>query len=127
MLYLAKGRLPVLRGEHEVLEELPGSKLVGLRYTGPFDELPAQEGVEHRVVEWDEVSESEGTGIVHTAPGAGKEDFALGAEYGLDVIAPLDDEGEFVDGFDWLTGMSVFDVNEPIYASLKEKGRLLPL
>ncbi len=119
---MAKGRLAVLRGEHEVLEEIPGSKLVGQRYTGPFDELPAQQGVEHQVVEWDEVSESEGTGIVHTAPGAGKEDFALGAELGLAVIAPLNDAGEFVDGFDWLTGMSIFDVNEPIYHSLREKG-----
>ena len=121
-LYVAKGRLPVLRGDYEVLEEMPGSALTGLRYRGPFDELPAQAGVEHRVVEWDEVSESEGTGIVHTAPGAGKEDFALGGEFGLAVIAPLDDEGVFVEGFDWLTGMSVFDVNKPIYDSLREKG-----
>ena len=122
VLYLAKGRLSVLRGEYEVLEDLKGDALIGLNYTGPFDELPAQKGVEHKVVEWDEVSESEGTGIVHTAPGAGKEDFALGREFGLDVIAPLDDEGVFVEGFDWLSGMSVFDVNEPIYDSLRKKG-----
>ena len=122
VLYLAKARLSVLRGEVEVLEEMPGADLVGLKYRGPFDELPAQDGVQHRVVEWDEVSESEGTGIVHTAPGAGKEDFALSSEHDLTVIAPLDDSGVFVDGFDWLTGMSVFDVNEPIYDSLREKG-----
>ncbi len=122
VLYLVKGRLSVLRGEYEVLEEMPGSQLAGLEYTGPFDELPAQAGVRHFVLEWDEVSENEGTGIVHTAPGAGKEDFALGKERGLAVIAPLDDEGVFVVGFDWLTGMSVFDVNEPIYESLRKKG-----
>ena len=122
VLYLAKERLSVLRGEHEVLGEMKGGELVGLRYRGPFDELPAQEGAQHVVVAWDEVSESEGTGIVHTAPGAGKEDFALGKEHDLAVIAPLDEEGVFVDGFDWLSGMSVFDVNEPIYESLKRKG-----
>ncbi len=121
-LYLAKGRLSALRGEHEVIEEMPGAKLEGLRYRGPFDELPAQEGVEHRVVCWDEVSEDEGTGIVHTAPGAGKEDFALGKENGLAVIAPLDDFGVFLEGFGELTGVSVFDVNETIYESLKSKG-----
>ncbi len=121
ILYLVKGRLSALRGEFEVLEEMPGSQLAGLEYKGPFDELPAQKGVRHFVIEWDEVSESEGTGIVHTAPGAGKEDFALGKEHGLAVIAPLDDEGVFVEGFDWLSGMSVFDVNEPIYDSLREK------
>ena len=122
VLYLAKERLSVLGGDCEVLGEMKGSELVGLRYRGPFDELPAQEGAQHVVVAWDEVSESEGTGIVHTAPGAGKEDFALGKEHDLAVIAPLDEEGVFVDGFDWLSGMSVFDVNEPIYESLKSKG-----
>ena len=121
VLYLAKACLSVLRGEAEVLEEMPGADLVGLKYRGPFDELPAQDGVQHRVVEWDEVSESEGTGIVHTAPGAGKEDFALSSDHDLAIIAPLNDSGVFVEGFDWLTGMSVFDVNEPIYESLREK------
>ena len=48
-----------------------GEELVGLRYEGPFDHLPAQEGVEHRVIPWDEVSLDEGTGIVHIAPGCG--------------------------------------------------------
>ena len=93
VLYLVKGRESILVGDYEVLDEMPGSDLVGLRYHGPFDELPAQEGVEHSVLSWDEVSATEGTGIVHTAPGAGKEDFALGKEHGLAVIAPLDDTG----------------------------------
>ena len=127
LLYLLKGRLSVLRGEHEVVQELPGRDLVGLTYRGPFDELPAQAGVEHRVVEWDEVSEDEGTGIVHTAPGAGKADFALGKRFDLSTIAPLDEFGDFVDGFDWLSGQNVYDVNEPIYASLREKGALYHL
>ena len=122
ILYLVKDRLSVLKGEYEVLEEVPGKVLDGLRYRGPFDELPAQQGVDHRVVLWDQVSASEGAGIVHTAPGAGKEDFAIGKEEGLSVIAPLDEFGVFVEGFDWLTGKSVFEVNEPIYDSLREKG-----
>ena len=121
-LYLVKGRESILRGDYEILDEMPGSNMVGLRYRGPFDELPAQQGVQHTVLAWDEVSATEGTGIVHTATGAGKEDFALGREHGLPVIAPLNDVGEFVEGFDWLTGMSVAEVNEPIYDSLKRKG-----
>ena len=122
VLYVIKDRLSVLRGDYEVLEEMPGRDLVGLRYRGPFDELPVQQGVEHRVIEWEDVSEREGTGIVHSAPGAGKEDFALGKKFGLATIAPLNESGHFIEGFDWLTGMSVFDVNEPIYDSLKGKG-----
>ena len=122
-LYVAKALVSALRGEREVLEELEGRELVGLQYSGPFDELLAQEGVEHRVVAWEEVSENEGTGIVHIAPGAGAEDFALSRKLGgLGVIAPLDEFGDFVEGFDWLTGRNVYEVNELIYSSLKEKG-----
>ena len=121
-LYLAKARLSVLKGDFEVERELLGSELVGLSYRGPFDELPAQNAVEHRVIPWGEVSEDEGTGVVHIAPGAGKEDFALGKEHGLAVVAPLDDSGDFVEGFDWLSGMNVSEVNEPIFDSLRRKG-----
>ena len=126
-LWVVEARLSTLRGDYEVIEKVKGSELVGLRYRGPFDELPAQDGAQHVVIAWDEVSESEGTGIVHTAPGAGKEDFALGKEHGLAVIAPLDEEGVFAEGFDWLSGMSVFEVNEPIYESLKSKGMFYAL
>ena len=120
-LYLIKERESVLKGDYEVLGEVPSSELVGARYRAPFAELTAQEGVEHRVVAWDEVSETEGTGIVHIAPGAGKEDFALGRENGIPAIAPLDEYGDFVEGFDWLTGQNVYDVNDAIYDSLKSK------
>ena len=57
---------------------------------------------------WDEVGETEGTGIVHIAPGCGAEDFQLGKEYGLPLVAPLDEEGHFVDGFGWLSGHARF-------------------
>ena len=127
VLYLLKSRVSEVRAEHEVLEEMPGRDLDGLRYRGPFDELPAQRDVEHRVVLWEEVSESEGTGIVHTAPGAGAEDFKISKERGLTVIAPLDEFGIFIEGFDWLTGKSVFEVNDAICDSLREKGALYRL
>ena len=123
-LYLAKARLETLGGDYEALEETTGEKLVGRRYRGPFDELPAQQGVEHRVIPWEEVSEGEGTGIVHIAPGAGKEDFALGKEFSLPTIAPLDEFGNYIQGFDWLTGRNVAEVNRDIFADLREKGVL---
>ena len=122
ILYLIKECEPVLKGEYEVLGEVPASTLVGARYRAPFAELTAQEGVEHRVVAWEEISESEGTGIVHIAPGAGKEDFELGQENDIPAIAPLDEYGDFVEGFDWLTGQNVYDTNDAIYDSLKSKG-----
>jgi len=112
------------KGDYEVLEEMPGTALAGLEFHSPFEELPAQKGVKHPVLVWDEVSADDGTGIVHVAPGCGKEDFALGQEQGLAAIAPLDQFGTFVDGFDWLTGKNVMDVADPIIKNLKEKNIL---
>ena len=122
ILYLIKELLTALDEEYEVLEEMPGKALAGLHYRGPFDELPAQQGVEHWIVLDEDVNAGEGTGIVHTAPGAGQIDFAISKREGLAVIAPLDEFGNFVDGFDWLTGKSVFEVNDLIYDNLREKG-----
>jgi len=141
--YLSKGTTHVLRGEFEVLAQLKGSEMEGWTYSGPFDELPAQQspgghtkiemliaGIEtssseaHRVILWDEVGEDEGTGIVHIATGCGAEDFALGQELGLPVVVPLDDEGVFVDGFDWLTGKQAGEVAQPIFENLRSKNLL---
>ena len=123
--YLAKGTLKTaIKGEHEVLAELPGRDLVGLTYDGPFDDLPAAQGVQHRVIPDPQVVETEGTGIVHIAPGCGKEDFALSKQHNLRVIAPINDFGIYVDGFGWLTGMAVAEVNRPVFAALREKGML---
>ncbi|HZQ98710.1 MAG TPA: isoleucine--tRNA ligase [Chloroflexota bacterium] len=108
----------------EILEEVKGSALAGLRYTGPFDELPAQRGVEHRVVLWDEVSAEEGTGIVHIAPGCGREDFGLSKEYDLPVIAPIDEFGVFLDGYGDLTGKRASEVVDLVVQSLRARGIL---
>jgi isoleucyl-tRNA synthetase len=123
-LYLAREALSVLDGPYEVVEELAGAEMEGWTYHGPYDELPPQQGVEHRVILWDEVSESEGSGIVHIAPGCGKEDFELGKEYSLPAIAPLDQFGVFTDGFDWLSGLNVADSAEPVFEDLRKKGLL---
>jgi len=140
VFYLAKGTLHMLKTQYELLGELKGSELIGWAYNGPFDDLPAanqvgghtqlpelSKGVSvsasqaHRVIPWDEVGETEGTGIVHIAPGCGAEDFQLGREFGLPLVAPLTEEGVFVDGFGWLSGMHVSDVAEPIFENLKQK------
>jgi isoleucyl-tRNA synthetase len=124
--YLSRGTLHILRGDYEVVDSLQGSQMEGWSYEGPFDELPAQQelgGPEaHRVILWEEVGEEEGTGIVHIAPGCGAEDFQLSKEYDLPVIAPLNGDGYFIDGFDWLTGLQVKEVAEPIFKNLSEKG-----
>jgi isoleucyl-tRNA synthetase len=107
------------------VEVVRGSDLVGLRYEGPFDDLPAQEGVEHRVIPWEDVELGEGTGIVHIAPGAGSEDFELGREHGLPVIAPIDEAGRFYDGFGVFSGLFADDVEDPVVQDLRDRGLLV--
>jgi isoleucyl-tRNA synthetase len=139
------------KGGYEVLGEVKGADMLGWTYDGPFDELPAQSHPAgypreiadavlkqkwapersarelHRVIAWDAVGETEGTGIVHIAPGCGKEDFGLGKEYGLPPVAPLDEFGVFLPGFGALTSKSAVDhaTTDAILADLKEKGLLL--
>jgi isoleucyl-tRNA synthetase len=126
VFYLSQGTQHMLQGSYEVETELVGEDMEGWTYRGPFDELPAQ--VEsgapdtHEVILWDEVSEEEGTGLVHIAPGCGAEDFELSKEYNLAIIAPLSEGGIFVEGFDWLTGMHVNDSAQPIFENITGKG-----
>ena len=143
ILYLSKGTLHMLKGEYEVLAELKGAEMEGWTYDGPFDDLPAAntpggvtflseliEGIQatavqaHQVILWDEVGEAEGTGIVHIAPGCGAEDFELGKEHNFPMIAPIEDEGMFIDGFGWLSDLHVSDVADPIFDDLMKKGVL---
>jgi len=123
-LYLEEGALGVLRGEYTIEERLPGERLVGWRYHGPFDDLPPQRGVTHRVIPWSDVTSAEGTGIVHIAPGCGAEDFALSKEHGLAVIAPIDENGVFLPGFGELVGLRADEAAQPIIDRLKRGGRL---
>ncbi|MBI2973310.1 MAG: isoleucine--tRNA ligase [Armatimonadetes bacterium] len=123
-LYVEEGALGVLRGPYTVVEQVPGERLVGLKYHGPFDDLPPQRGVEHRVIPWKDVSSAEGTGIVHIAPGCGAEDFRLGKEHGLPVIAPIDEYGVFLPNFDWLAGRRADEAADPITEFLQKTDRL---
>ncbi len=143
IVYLSKGTMGMLSGEYKVLGEIKGKEMEGWTFDGPFDDLPAaqtkggvtdikelSEGITqsaaeaHQVILWDEVGEEEGTGIVHIAPGCGAEDFQLSFETLLPRLAPLTEEGYFIEGFDWLTGKHVSDVAEDIFADLENKGVL---
>jgi isoleucyl-tRNA synthetase len=130
VLYLGKFALErsLPKGSYEVLEELQGDRMEGWAYEGPFDELPAQKQSKaadsHRVIFWTEVTEEEGTGIVHIAPGCGKEDLELGEIFSLPAIAPLDEYGVFTEGFGKFTGVHVYDSAPLVIKDLREKGVL---
>jgi isoleucyl-tRNA synthetase len=115
-------RVPI---QGKTLGTVRGSELVGLRYDGPFDDLPAGAEVEHRVVAWDQVSMEDGTGIVHIAPGCGAEDFDLGKAEGLPVLVPVDEQGAFYEQYGWLHGAHTADARDRIIDDLGRKGRLV--
>jgi isoleucyl-tRNA synthetase len=112
-------------GEEEFVEKKRGNDLVGWPYRAPFEDLPATEGVEHRVIPWDEVTTDQGTGVVHIAPGAGSEDFELGRVHGLEVLMPVDGTGRFYDDYGWLAGMSTTEASQPIIDALEAEGLLV--
>ena len=65
-----------------------------------------------------------GTGVVHTAPGHGADDFATGQKYGLEVYAPVGPAGHFLDSVELFAGQRVFDANQNVQEELKKRARL---
>jgi isoleucyl-tRNA synthetase len=102
-----------------------GEELVGLEYEGPFDHLPAQQGVVHRVIPWEEVMLTEGTGIVHIAPGCGAEDFELSRVHDLTVLTPINEAGRFYRDYGEFEGRSTEDVEGPVVVELERRGLLV--
>ncbi|MGH9331222.1 MAG: isoleucine--tRNA ligase, partial [Vicinamibacterales bacterium] len=70
------------------------------------------------------VTLEQGTGVVHTAPGHGADDFHTGVKYGLEVLAPVGPGGHFLDTVELFGGQRVFDANPKIEAALEARGRL---
>jgi len=126
-LILGKEALGKLREFHPKVErEIPGKELIDLEYEPFFPELPEQQRVEpHRVVPWTDVDAVEGSGIVHIAPGCGREDHELGELLGLPAISPVDGNGNYLPDFGWLARKHASDVAQDISYALKESGKLL--
>jgi len=113
---------------HEVRAYIKGSELVGLHYSGPFDDLPLQEAMNavtpRRTVAWEDVGEAEGTGIVHIAPGCGAEDFELGKREGLGFLVPVDQSAHFVKETGFLAGLHALEDAETVFEGLTQRDRL---
>ncbi len=73
----------------------------------------------------DYVTLDTGTGVVHTAPGHGWDDYLTGMRYGLEIYCPVDAGGFFLPEVDRFAGKRIFDANPEIVAFLKETGALL--
>lgn len=123
IVVLCKETLKVIKEEYEILEEFKGESLVGLTYETCFPELVEQDFV-HKVVPWDEVDSTEGSGIVHIAPGCGVEDFELGKKFNLPEICPIDEQGIMLENTGFLKNKKTTDVVDLVVNRLKEDNKL---
>lgn len=100
---------------------MPGNALEHSSYKHPlFD----REG--EVVIGGDYVTTESGTGLVHTAPGHGQEDYIVGQRYGLPILSPVDDRGNFTEEAGKFAGLNVLkDANEAIIQAMIEAGALL--
>jgi isoleucyl-tRNA synthetase len=126
----------------EVVERSKGSALVGAEYVPPYNHAGALAGARDlygladalqddarpghvwRVVAADYVTTDEGTGIVHTAPAFGADDYATGQKEGLPVLNPIEPDGRFKEGFPLVGGVWFKDADRPILRDLRERGLL---
>jgi isoleucyl-tRNA synthetase len=101
------------------LAHFPGRKLEHLNFQHPFLDRKIL-GVLAEYVTMDT-----GTGVVHTAPSHGAEDFITGVKYGLDATSNVDEKGILRNGLPEYTGKRVWEANQPIMDLLKSRGALL--
>ena len=102
-----------------VVARFPGSRMERLNFQHPF--------LDRKIlgVLADYVTMDTGTGVVHTAPSHGQEDFATGMKYGLDATSNVDERGILRNGLPEYDGLKVWDANPVIMELLKKRGALL--
>jgi len=96
-----------------------GKDFADLKFRHPFLDLRVP------AVLADYVTLDQGTGIVHTAPGHGIEDFQTGQKYGIEAYAPIDDHGRYLEGLPEYKGKTVFEANPIVVTLLRDRGVLL--
>jgi isoleucyl-tRNA synthetase len=105
--------------KYRIVGRTTGAKLEGVMLKHPFLDRQVP------VILGDHVTIESGTGAVHTAPGHGQEDFAVGEKYDLPLDNPVDGRGVFVEGTEHFAGQHVFKANDAIIELLRERGMLL--
>ncbi|WP_299492202.1 isoleucine--tRNA ligase [uncultured Shewanella sp.] len=104
---------------HTVLGQVKGHELELLRFNHPFYDFDVP------VILGEHVTVESGTGVVHTAPGHGQDDFVVGQQYGLEVANPVGDNGVYKADTEIFAGQHVFKANKNVIALLAEKQALL--
>ena len=110
-------------GQYSIGEKsVRGSELEGLRYEHPFVEKNPTDKDAYMVIPAMYVTTEDGTGLVHTAPGHGIDDYMTGQKYGLAIYSPVMDDGRYDDTApEWLRGQNVLEVETIVNNHLRGK------
>ncbi|ELY91036.1 isoleucyl-tRNA ligase [Natrialba hulunbeirensis JCM 10989] len=115
--------------DYEVVEEVSGEEMIGWSYDHPLaEEVPDNVDADgsHEVYAADYVdTHGDGTGLVHSAPGHGEEDFERGTELGFPIFCPVDGDGVYTEEAGKYEGEFVKDADPEITADLEDNGALL--
>ncbi|MFW6084443.1 MAG: isoleucine--tRNA ligase [Gemmatimonadota bacterium] len=120
---LARSRVEHYFGEDaNVAREVAGEELDGLEYERPLRLDPSYQAATGRVRPAEFVSDEDGTGLVHTAPAFGADDFEFGRTHDLPVVRPVDDAGRFLEEVESVGGLRVKEADAPLQELLDERG-----
>lgn len=122
-LILAEALLSALEDDYEIVERYKGRDLIGRDYEPLYSFVPF-EGRAHYVIGADFVTLEDGTGIVHTAPAFGEDDYRAGEEHGLPLVQPVDGAGRFTSEVTPWAGMFIKDADPLILEDLRRRGLL---
>jgi isoleucyl-tRNA synthetase len=110
----------VLGGEFEIVEKYKGRQLEHMKYEPLFKFVPLEKDA-HYVILGDFVTTEDGTGIVHTAPGFGEDDYQVGLKYDLPVLRPVNSSGQFEEIISDFKLKFVKDADPHIISDLKAR------
>ncbi len=108
-------------GDYEVVGKASGREMLGLLFGHPLQ----KEDLVVPMIPSEHVTLDAGTGLVHTAPGHGQEDFELGKEYGLEIVNPVGPNGAFVQDTPHVGGLFVDEAGDVLIDLLRSRGDLL--
>ncbi len=113
----------VIDHDYEIVEEYKGQELVGWTYDPVFDYALEEFDKDDawRVVSADFVTTEEGTGVVHTAPAFGADDYEMGQEHDIPLFNPIDQDGKFTDQVPEFEGQWFKDADSEIARAIKDK------
>ena len=105
--------------EYTTTKTFAGTELENVKTTHPFLDRVSS------LILGTHVTMEQGTGMVHTAPGHGQDDYVVGQRYGLEVYNPVNSSGVFMDDTPHVAGLHVWKANDVVIDLLKERGSLL--